>query len=138
MKNASADLNALLERVKAAMGPDRDLDAAILCALPPFGVNWKPDDRWQGRANFEHSIGDGDSRQAATFTASIGSALALVGRCLPGWRHDIHSPRFGRPFEAVLMDGDSASRRIVVGTGATAPIAILSALLSTIDNERGA
>lgn len=84
------EITELLERVKVATGPDRALDAAILCAFPPFGVKWKPDPKVIGRATFEHVIGDGDSRGAPTYTASIDAALALVKRVMPGWTLRMH------------------------------------------------
>lgn len=127
------DLSELLERVKAATGPDRDLDAAIGKAL---GAEFKA----RNVHRRGHYIGGKPvllrvAEDYPRFTASVDATLALVERCLPGWRYDIHSPRFGTPFEGVLMDGDSASRRIVVGHAPTAPLAILSALLQAIGEQ---
>ena len=112
-------LTTLLERVRAAAGPDRELDHDIMLDAEPAG--------WHTIPNTE------DDR----YSASIDTALSLVARVLPGWRFDVHSPRFGTPFEAVLMDGDSASRKIVVAKAATAPLAILAALLSALSRANG-
>lgn len=54
----------LLERVEGATGPDRELDAAIECAL---ASTW------------------GSAINPRPYTASLDAALALVERVRPGW-----------------------------------------------------
>lgn len=107
-------MKELLARVKAATGPDRELDAAIHAATnPPL------------RAGMVFG-------RVPSITASIDAAVAFAVRVLPGWRYDLHSPRMGQTWEAVLMDGDSASRKIRTGTAASAPLAIVAATLTAL------
>ena len=68
----------LIERLEAATGPDRELDAAILVAV---GGKRRFDDWWIGY----RFIG----REASAFTASIDAALTLVPE---GWDYVIASP----------------------------------------------
>lgn len=127
------DLEGLVERLREAKGPDREIDGDLFFELDPEFPNFAmhmsalPDP-----ATF--ATGAYTSVKAPAYTSSIDAALALVERVLPGWRYDLHSPRFGTPFEAVLMDGDGAARKIVVSTAPTAPIAILAALLTAKDS----
>lgn len=149
MTATDTDLNALLERVRSATGPDRELDGSLwwLVSLnedqrkrhDPFGSVERAIQSYgsAGRA-LEQFFDSSNSYCLARiafkepYTASIDASVAFKDRVLPGWRYDIHSPRFGIPFECVLMDGDSASRKIVVGHGATAPLAIIAATLSAL------
>lgn len=58
------EIEALLERVKAATGPDRELDEAIRFYFDPVGSVYYS--------------------ESSAYTASIDAALALVERMLPG------------------------------------------------------
>lgn len=96
-------LTGLLDRVQAAEGPDRLLDAEVCIALsdfPQINVSWTGgpfrtdlDEGWrvQGRNGYvEHPqwvMGDGRliGAQAKLYTASMDAALALMHRALPGW-----------------------------------------------------
>jgi hypothetical protein len=129
-------LGELLERVRSAKGPDRKVDALIEVEVrrqEAYRVGLNDQQRAYWTATVDGLVYDSATRyDAPRLSASIDAALALVERVLPGWRYDIHSPRFGRQFEGVLMDGDHASRRIDVATATTAPLAILAALLSAL------
>lgn len=94
----SEDLPALLARLEAAEGPDRDLDAALhvgLCKPQQY-----PDDLRYYRLpspNMDHmemcapgtywlKKRSGQSLQAAPhYTASLDAAIALCERAMPGW-----------------------------------------------------
>lgn len=121
-------LEELLERVKAATGPDREIEARVVCAI--FDSPSYESMRREGYS--DKDLTDGHP----TYTDSIDAALELLAVSLPNWRYDLHSPRMGQAWEVVLMDGASASRRIVVGHAATAPLAILAALLQALTKER--
>lgn len=161
------DLGELLERVKAATGPDREIDGRLWCMITPNrkfigmatdGQRWGDFDpngfnpasgviagmvfeRTDFKGTREDIQKNGGRLQSfpssPAYTASVDAALAIVERALPGWRYDLHSPRMGQTWEAVLMDGDSASRRIVVGHAATALLAILTALLLALEAQNG-
>jgi hypothetical protein len=127
------DYGELIGRVKAATGPDRKLDAAILAAFPPevMASDITVSERWDGMVEFKHSNGDTDSRWAAYFTASIDAALALVERLLPLRDHD-YFRNSGRHRFCLSIPGDH--RFHVEAYGATAPLAILAALLSALSH----
>jgi len=73
-------LDGLIERVRIATGPDRELDIAIGDALPPAKIF--SSGHWFNRDDF--------IRYPAV-TNSIDAALALVERCLPGkWDAVLH------------------------------------------------
>lgn len=108
----TSSVSELIERVKAATGANYQTECDLRTAI---------DHRWPALI-------------PPNYTASIDSALGLMGRVLPDWRYDLHSPRMGQTWEAVLMDGDSASRRIIVGHAATAPLAIVLALLTALQS----
>lgn len=126
-------LEELLERVKAATGPDRELDGDIAEAL---GINPKGSFRMRSspdKAAF--GIGAYSSWKPDPLTASIDAALALVERVLPGWTYN-----FGNVGEddcgwACLTqpEGDCTD----FGASApTIPLAILAALLQALTSER--
>lgn len=94
----------LLERVKAASGPDRELDGEV------------------------HDFATQTVEQyAPAYTASVDAALALVERLLPGWNW--HLNRLGQP-RAVINDGPKAQFECWDNT--TLPLAILAALLTAL------
>lgn len=68
-----SDLQGLLERVEAASGADRKLDAAVYEALTGVTQQWGHND-------------------APRVTGSIDAALALVERRLPGWGVQVGHP----------------------------------------------
>lgn len=123
-------ISSLLSRVRAARGPDRELDARIDAAL--FG----------GRAARDFTGDD----PAPCYTASIDDAVALVERALPGWRF-----RSMEEAGAVRLEGATNGDWLVVlwecrraggGTrkqvGKTLPLAILAALLSALEQKESA
>jgi hypothetical protein len=74
------DLTNLIARVEAATGPDRGLDADILCAVRP---EWKWDRSTQQPTGWvSMASGSGISCPAPHFTASVDDALTLIP---PGW-----------------------------------------------------
>lgn len=115
-----ADLAELLERVKAATGPDRELDGDIAEA---FGPHWNGRDLTRG--------------QAPAVTRSIDAAMALVERMLPGWRVQLfeRDPEDGGGWNARLKrrsPWDLVALDEVAPLPRTAPLALLAALLSAL------
>lgn len=142
-----SDLKALLERVKAATGPDRTIDRDL--SVLPGGPNFVKE-RDGHIAYFRHSDTDERGRTMAFasgptgsdfdglnesawpfYTASIDAALALVERMLPGWPWVASS--LGEedcPSAAVTTpDGDFDD---FTCSAATPPLALLAALLSAL------
>ncbi len=76
-----ADLQALLERVEKAEGPDEEVDMQLcLLAYPEImAVSEKRDD------GFWYHKQWGRMSVPANYTASIDAAVALVEKMLPGW-----------------------------------------------------
>ena len=82
----------LIERLEAATGADRELDAAIVAFLNdaalkryPPSDDYGPRDRWQfWSLDEKHFLGSESSFPVPSYTASLDAALALVGEKLPG------------------------------------------------------
>jgi len=119
-------LEALLQRVEAAEGPDRDLDADIVLWRHPELAEWPRSDRggwvspeWGLISPPEH------------FTASVDAALALVERVLPDVeRIDVIAfPNLVHRGRAeVWLDGDTR----VVANAKTPALALIAALLRAL------
>lgn len=134
-----ADLSELLERVKAATGPDRELDCEIAIAvdgyftLPP---RWDGGPIGYGYVDADGTLihpGHGGDQLVKRYTASIDAALALVERCLPEWwwlREDGHSIRLVGPDNGDCYPSSVGKHHLV-------PFAILSALLSALQSQAG-
>lgn len=128
------DLASLLERVKAATGPDADLDVEIMAALLPkhkktmeAGFDRLVAVAWEWR-DFAWRTTD-----RIPYTASIDAALALVERLRPWVPWVDISGMNKRP------DRDTGVWKVVLdggweGRAQTLPLAILSALLCSLIN----
>ncbi|WP_375597611.1 hypothetical protein [Devosia sp. Naph2] len=128
-------LEGLIERVKAATGPDRELDIAIGTTLG--GWTYQP----HVSHNFKWNDGKFDRPNGPpSYTASIDAALALVERCLPEWVvADLsqNSRHAGDPWgcELAFYHGrdPSQNRRGVSGYQySSAALAIIAALLNAL------
>lgn len=152
-------LDTLLDRVRNATGPDRELDKAIA-----FATKFRPDEIHDRLASFAaHEAKHGyDAAWIAhspwhllwdipQYTASVDDALALVGRALPGWVYNVGScqPDFltdqDKPFSADLSGpvtwrvierevGEEPDFPNHCATAVTAPLAILAALLTALQS----
>ena len=123
---ARTDLAALLERVRKATGPDRELDYEIPLAVeppPPTGF-WTTDREYY-----------------PPITSSIDAALGLVERVLPGWSWRVGAynldrvPRceLAQPVETEFGPGIGVRAQV---DGPTAPLAILAAMLTALEDRR--
>lgn len=76
------DLLKLAERVEAATGPDRELDAAIMCAR---GASWVTDGMafYGERGNYTAAV------PVQPFTASLDAAMTLLEQ---GWGYEQRRP----------------------------------------------
>ena len=104
-----SDIPSLLSRVRAASGPDRELDADIWRALC-----------WE---HHSHEIAKG-----TPFTGSIDAAVALVERALPEWCYSI-----GKNC-AIMWDDE----RIVETEAASNALALIAALLAALEQKESA
>jgi hypothetical protein len=150
----NAKLNELLERVKAATGPDREIDGDLAEAFDD-APSHLPRVTDVGRSWLWAEFVEPDSWEtweAPEYTASIDAALALVERVVPGWCWRIgtchvsddawvapdwndpaHSARLraelGEPVFGTLFDqGADVDRR----PPGNLPLAILEALLMAL------
>lgn len=78
------DLSDLIDRVRVATGPDRELDCAIFCATAesPF-QNYYPDCVMASQGGFAARVEISDIPK---FTGSIDAAIELCERVLPNVR----------------------------------------------------
>jgi hypothetical protein len=127
-------VSELLGRVRAATGPDRELDFAIerinLGELAYIIDHWSSAQR--------HDL-------IAHYTASIGAALALVNRKLPGWmvvnlcEWEADVLRARGPWQCILKElgtqDDMTAPKGREDHAPTAPLAILSALLLSLSTQ---
>lgn len=130
------DLSKLIGKVKAATGPDRGLDMAL---LEMQGWSEMPEGhRLHGiwvREIWEDCFFDGEQPH---YTASVDAALDLVERCLPGWDYSIENMHEDGCYGKVWKNGWHDDT-FVAEVAPTAPLAILlaafTALLSLKDKS---
>jgi hypothetical protein len=153
------DLSELLERVRNAKGPDREIDGDIAQAFE-VAPSYLPRITDAGRSWLWAEFVEPDTWdtwEAPEYTASIDAALALVERVLPSWTTDVHSGDATAEvcpigFRLVYWPADNKSGVelfyqpqwnieppvIGEGCGATTPLAIVEALLSALIAKEGA
>lgn len=132
-----ADLAELLERVKAASGPDRETDVALWLAMTP-GATYRTTRAKHTATGREWDINEsrvngGALVEVPTFTASLDAALALVERVLPEDRivtaGAIVANGTSRGMASVTTVANRASH---TANGATPALALLAATLSAL------
>lgn len=113
----TVDLRALLTRLEAASGGDRDIDRELEHQFvgvprPPAGMQMAHPSR---------------------FTDSLDRAVGLVEKMLPGWRWVVHNPRSGLSYGASVSDPARGGIVAVAEKGiASAPLAVCAALLKAL------
>lgn len=156
----SPDLVALLQRVEAASGADREIDGQLASLggwlrREFFAANingaservdfWAPPD---ADAEYLRDMESNIRSQAAfnlwgyeegppSYTASIDAAVALVEKALPGRTYavDATAPELGIDvdlFVDTIADRDAWERGAIRGTAKTAPLAFCAALLKAL------
>ncbi|HEV7345515.1 MAG TPA: hypothetical protein VGN60_07765 [Devosia sp.] len=120
-------LTDLLERVKAATGPDRELDHAL----------WLHFDE---TAKAKHDAGRIPLPWTWCLTSSVDDALALVERLLPGTASERTSWR--NHYRCTLIETDEKGWhnggkhfRVDASSEASEPLAIIAALLQALTQE---
>jgi hypothetical protein len=126
-------MGELLARVKAATGPDRELDLDIAAALFTDGEDTAWWQRRKERFLSSHMLVDA----APPYTASIDAALALTERMLPGRSYHVARHSLVKtPFFVAAIGSRSGPPQ--EGTHeASAPLAILAALLTSLSTKEG-
>lgn len=134
-------LSDLIARVEAATGPDRELDGLMEVAArwaQASSVGLKPEHRARWECDAQGWVrSQGTIYPAATFTASLDAALALVERVLPGWFVGLQQNRFvgdERRWTAyiTLNDGEHEA------TTYAPALALLAALLRALQAKASA
>lgn len=106
-------LHELLERVKAASGPDREIDMAI---AREFDL-------------FETLMGDRRFVRPFYFTASIDAAVALIERVLPGCRVELLISEDGSGHVTLRLGSEDTGPLSYWGAAPTPPLALIIAPL---------
>jgi hypothetical protein len=134
----------LLERLRAATGPNRELDAAIYNAMEEDGgrIAFRVSNWTRGCAPMLERYHDGwlsgkdeDDIYANTlirYTASLDAALALVDRVLSGRNIEIATfAALGEAMARIALPGDPLGS---LAQAPTAPLAVLVALLDALSD----
>lgn len=147
MTATDADLNALLDLVRSATGPDREIDLALLHlwqpdhdALRTYDASYSVEIRDGVFSVWKRDGGYSASIPFPRLTASIDAALALTERLLPGWVVDDlsqNSRLAGDPWgcQLGLYHGADPSKNMQALSGhdfSDAPLAILAATLQAL------
>lgn len=131
------DLSALIERVKRATGPDRELDCLIDCFRHNRKfLGWTADTGIVGY-RYEHpTIGADLGCWRIGYTSSLDAALALVEEKLPGWTRlvDATAPELGICVELFPSDDIVERTESARGDHNRETHATLLALLRALSN----
>lgn len=134
----------LIEKLKAATGPDRELDAEVALHLTKpegDGAYWSmplregpeacaPGTLWGKNRGFRSILED-----APEYTASIDAALALVAEKLPGWDWELCLDRGEYDFQLTSRRPELSCTYYAGFTKSSPAIAILIALLTALEGE---
>ncbi|MDO6966938.1 hypothetical protein [Rhizobium alvei] len=115
----------IIDKLREATGPDRELDWRIADALD-IPYPWVKTDRWPPFAK-----GSLLEKEIPAYTASIDACVALVERMLPGY--DWGFGRDAGAFSAGLSE--SFHSKIIECFGPTLPLAILRALFQALEEK---
>ena len=138
------DIAGLIERLEAATGPDRELDAAIVAHFNnasvrryPPQTDFGPGARWQfWSRDGAHFLGSESKFPVPPLTASLDAALALVERVRPGAWIEMSGPRKYLNIPAPVPNRWRVEVDERIGWGSTLAIALLIALLRTLETEQ--
>lgn len=132
-------LQGLLERVRAATGPDQELDADLMLGLGLLTrenrmAPW-PDEApvWEYQDSMKHLIGD-HSTMVLRVTASIDAAVALVERVLSGASWSLSGPasHHGRNRAAVTASSPLRPMPVMEKGCATPGLNLIAAALTAL------
>lgn len=121
-----AELSGLVERVKAATGPDRELDRDLTAYFHPDEPLQWPD---MYKATAEHWR----KRRVERLTGSLDAAVALCHRVLPRWYGSVDIGADHTEYHARLHLGRIVASRH--GVGAAPALALLAAILEALSQS---
>lgn len=134
-----AELQALLDRVKAATGPDSLLDLELHwwfdCSHGAHPASFRV---VEGGPQVNRGMGETpdwrwwDERNPPLYTSSIDDAVALVERKLPGWNWSVD--RQADEYLGTIYPSGENSESAGEQYGASAPLALLAALLTALQS----
>jgi hypothetical protein len=133
-----SDVAGLLERVKAATGPDRYADCHLWVLAQGGDARMVVCDSSEQDFVWERGIGGFCVRDVVKFravpkyTASVDVALALTERLLPGRMGGFEPGLGGACHGKVIAVSKQMAQLVSRATATTAPLAILAATLSVI------
>ena len=129
----------ILERLRAATGPDRELDALIWLETTDGATRRESTvtsstNLWSPYTIDETRDATGRLITVPSYTASIDAALALVERMLPGCGVVIHANNDSYMKDSAILHVPSySSPPKCDGHGATPALAILTALFAALE-----
>jgi hypothetical protein len=133
----SERVGKLREMVRAAKGPDREIDVELACILEAgkgtTALSYV--DGSQQRVPWSPNPWGGPTVPLAAYTSSIDAAVALVERVLPGFGYMIrrHETTFGTRACCSLLAPSTGEHGDTWDVwAATTPLAILDALLTAL------
>lgn len=137
----SADLAALLARIREAKGVDRELDKAIMAACFEWAQPVLPYYHPQCIGEepiYWHAPEPYRKRACPPLTASVDSALALIEAKLPGCAPSIGQNVHYRHWHGYILEAEGGDP-VTIGAGisATPALALLEALVSALIEEQG-
>lgn len=146
----------LIEKLEAAEGPSRELDAEVAVALAGwewhgggeprefqrFAGHWKKPGE-EGYGTLEGQLckcAESGNSEPPPYTSSLDAAVALVERLLPGaWRETsgprayLNIPKAVPNYWRATVQPWGPKNANTAGWGATEPLAILAALLKALE-----
>lgn len=128
-----SEIEELLRRVNRAMGPSRELDIALECALPNLSLgehSHRPSSA-KGMVTCNYPNGRSSTYVPRRFTLSIDDALSLVERAMPNASWSVRTTMEGL-YAADVPFIKLKDMRPTPVTHRTAPLAMLSALLTAL------
>lgn len=133
-------LESLLERVREATGPDRELDAAIEIAFLPtesgdddilYYSLPSPDDRCEPGTYWRITRSGRSLRTSRKLSASLDACAALQAEKLPGSMEAVWNMEEG-PGARLLIPVKNSEWKLIEATGNTVCLAWLAAILSAL------
>ena len=125
----------LIERLEKAEGPDREIDADLVCVCCPGALvsQYIASDA-EPSVFHAHALGLSDRSDVPAYTSSLDAALSLVERKLPGVHWSVSNAAV-KPRANVWMPQPTRPIMGPYSSGATPALAVCLALLRALSTE---